>query len=93
MEQKAQQSCKAKNCDIIIKWTKTRPNGSQYSGYDIGSFITDENQLAACPQNPDMDAVVIWQKTPTTTTTSTTSKLITSTTSTLTAPTDAYHYY
>ena len=91
IEQNAQQRCKAKNCDIIIKWTKTRPNGTQYSGYDIGSFTTDADQSSACPQNPDMDAIVIWQKTPTTSTTTTPT---TSTSSTLTASTaDPYNYY
>ena len=45
----------------------TRPNGSKYNGYDIGSFITDDNKSTACQQNPDMDAVIIWKKTPMTT--------------------------
>ena len=42
----------------------TRPNGSKYYGYDIGSFIMDDNKSTACPQNPDMDAAIIWKKTP-----------------------------
>ena len=63
-EKRARERCESKNCDIIIKWTMTRPNGSKYSGYDIGLFITDDNKSTACPQKLDMDSTIIWKKPP-----------------------------
>ena len=65
----------------------TRPNGSKYSGYDIGSFVTDDNKSTACSQNPDMDAIIIWQKAPKISTLP-----ISSTTSTVSTATQ-YDYY
>ena len=53
---KAEEKCKQFDCDIIIEWT--RKSGSKtIIGWEIGKF-----NRRPCPQNREMNAKIIWEK-------------------------------